>query len=87
MKAHSFDPISFIFGSLFTAIGLVFMTSVQPWDLLFDLELDWVLPALVLVGGVMLLVSVVRRDAAEVDTSDDAGLDSAHEELPDRPSI
>ena len=90
MKAHPFDAISFIFGSLFTAIGLVFLTSARPWDLVFDLELDWVLPALILVGGVMLLVSVVRRDEAEAEDPGSAlapDVDDAHEELPDSPSI
>ena len=91
MKAHPFDAISFVFGSLFTAIGLVFLTSAEPWDLVFDLELDWVLPALILLGGVMLLVSVVRHDDPEIEgrqgPTSDRELDSAHDELPDEPSI
>ncbi len=60
MKAHRFDPISFIFGAVFAAIGLVFLVPSDPLGLLFDgIELRWILPLLAVIGGLMLLVSVL----------------------------
>lgn len=95
MKAHRFDTISFIFGAVFSAIGLVFLVSARPWDLLFDgIELRWVVPLLVLIAGAMLLVSVLRqestpaggtsRDLAEPNEEEIA---KAEEELSEPPSV
>lgn len=92
MKAHRFDAISFIFGAVFSAIGLVFLIAGEPWELLFDgFNLAWVFPLLVLIGGATLLISVVRRDAvagpADGDDFDDQAMDEAESELPEQPSI
>ncbi len=95
MKPHRFDPISFTFGAVFSAIALVFLVSAQPWDLLFDgIELRWVFPLLVLVGGAMLLMSVLKQDSTvAVNTSRDRTepseeeIAAAEEELSEPPSV
>lgn len=59
MKRHSLDLVSLVFGTLFTAAGLIFLISPDPWSLLFEsTNLSWVFPTLVLVGGAALLFSM-----------------------------
>lgn len=94
MKPHRFDPISFIFGAVFSALGLVFLVAAEPWDLLFDgIELRWVFPLLALVGGAMLLTSVLRQESTPAGgTSRDEHLTEeevavAEKELSEPPSV
>ncbi len=61
MKRHSLDLVSLVFGTLFTAAGLVFLISPDPWSLLFEsTNLSWVFPTLVLLGGAALLFSMAK---------------------------
>jgi len=70
MKRHPLDAISLVFGLLFTAFGLTFLVSGDPWDLLFDsFSLGWLLPMVVLAGGAALLVSALRPDAKTITDS------------------
>lgn len=94
MQRHRFDPISFVFGLGFTAAA--------SWALLSDGNLDlldgrWVWPVLLLLGGALLLSSVVKKGgpAPSPDpfvTSDDAAgesdaalVEAAKAELPEDP--
>ena len=92
MRTHRFDPLSFFFGLMFTALAV--------W-ILFSDDLDifsarWVWPAILIVGGLAMLGSMFGRrttssvppepDAAELDTSETAELlADAAAELPDEP--
>lgn len=95
MKRHRFDPISFIFGATFSAIGLVFLVSAEPWNLLFDgIELRWVFPLLAVVGGAMLLMSVLKQNSTaparisrERSVPSDEEIAAAEEELSEPPSV
>jgi hypothetical protein len=70
MKRHPLDTISLIFGLFFAAIGLTFLVSEDPWDLVFDsVSLGWVLPFVVLAGGTALLVSALRPNAKAITDS------------------
>lgn len=70
MKRHPLDTISLVFGVLFTAFGLTFLVSADPWNLVFDsVSLGWVLPMVVLAGGAALLVSALRPDAKAITDS------------------
>ena len=65
MKRHSLDLVSLIFGTLFTAAGLIFLISPDPWSLLFEsTNLSWVFPTLVLLGGAALLFSMAKPSRA-----------------------
>ena len=62
MRRHDFDPISMVFGAIFTATGLIFLfgnvdlTRVPPaWS--------WPIP-LMIVGALIILLSV-RRGRSE----------------------
>jgi hypothetical protein len=70
MKRHPLDIVSLVFGLFFAAVGLTFLVSEDPWDLVFDsVSLGWILPFAVLAGGAALLVSALRPNArAETDS-------------------
>lgn len=36
MKRHPLDIVSLVFGLFFAAVGLTFLVSEDPWDLVFD---------------------------------------------------
>lgn len=62
MKRHPFDAISFTFGAALLAIGVLVSVGQVPW--LFG---EWLVPALIMGGGVLLLLAgrrVSRRNAA-----------------------
>jgi hypothetical protein len=58
MRRHNFDPISFIFGGLFAALGLTFLFGHAE---IGDLHLSVVWPIPLIVIGVLMLVSTVQR--------------------------
>ncbi len=70
MKRHPLDIISLAFGLFFAAVGVTFLVSGDPWDLLFDsVSLGWILPFVVLAGGAAMLVSALRPNAKAVTDS------------------
>jgi hypothetical protein len=63
MRRHNFDPISFIFGALFAAIGLTFLFGdADIGDLHFAVV--WPLP-LIVIGLLMLVTTIQRRTRDE----------------------
>ena len=91
MRIHSFDPISFFFGLVFTAMAawVLFVDDIA----IFDARWAW--PVVLIVGGVALLASMITgRNAstpaseADVSAGDDSGLlAEARAELPDEPHL
>ena len=74
MKRHAFDPLAFIFGLLFLAVGIPMM-FIESGFVLF--EGRWIVPVLLIIaGGVVLATSrkatrdresVLSEDAIESD--------------------
>jgi len=63
MRRHTFDPISFVLGALFAAIGLTFLFGdADIGD--FHLAVVWPLP-LILIGLLMLITTIQRRTPRE----------------------
>ena len=63
MRRHNFDPISFILGALFAAIGLTFLFgNANLGD--FHLAVVWPLP-LIVIGLLMLVTTLQRRTRQE----------------------
>jgi len=63
MRRHSFDPISFVFGALFAAIGLTFLFGdADIGDL--HIAVIWPLP-LIVIGLLMLITTLQRRTRDE----------------------
>lgn len=56
MERHPLDPVSFVFGLLFTVVGAVFLARDVP--LLGLIDLRWVGPLVVLALGLWLVASV-----------------------------
>jgi hypothetical protein len=66
MRRHNFDPISFILGALFAAVGLTFLfgdTNIG------DLHIAVVWPIPLIVIGVLMLVTTIQRRNREVPVS------------------
>jgi hypothetical protein len=59
MRTHPFDAVSFVFGAIFAAVGLLALTGVVTISLL---DLRWLAPAVLVLVGVVLVVSAARRD-------------------------
>lgn len=66
MKQHPFDPVAFVFGLLFVAVGVPLLFSESG---LTALEGRWVFPAFLIVAGAIVLGSTRRRERAEEDVS------------------
>jgi len=63
MKLHRFDALSFIFGALITAIGLVFLVLPEPGDII-DVVTDfgsWFWPTVFIAVGLGILAPLVGR--------------------------
>ena len=58
MRRHAFDPISFVLGALFAAVGLTFLFGDAN---LGDLHLSVVWPLPLIVIGILMLVSTAQR--------------------------
>lgn len=92
MRTHRFDPASFAFGVLFVAIAVVGLTDPS---LLAVEDLRWLGPVVLVVLGLALLLSAVRRDreqdpaaplaVPDTTAADDAGPDPALADAPDAP--
>lgn len=76
MRTHRFEAVSLLFGLIFTAAGLWFLTGrADVW--LLDWSLVW--PALLILAGAMVLLSLRSGDKAR-DGGDagDAGEVTGH---------
>jgi hypothetical protein len=58
MRRHNFDPISFILGGLFAAIGLTFLFGDAD---IGDLHIAVVWPLPLIVIGLLMLVTTIQR--------------------------
>ena len=58
MKRHAFDPVAFIFGMIFLALGVPMAFSDRGLTLF---EGRWIAPAVLIVAGVVVLVSTRSR--------------------------
>lgn len=78
MRTNRFDLLSFVFGALFTAIGVV---GVSDRTVLDFADLQWMGPAVLVLIGVALVISAARRDRpAEVAPVDEPATDATLEE-------
>lgn len=69
MRRHRLDPVSLVFGLLFTAVGLVFFAGdVEIWWL----DWSWFWPGALLLLGVMVLVSSRSSAEEQRDARDEA---------------
>ncbi|MFL5797696.1 MAG: hypothetical protein ACJ77A_07145 [Actinomycetota bacterium] len=59
MRRHAFDPVSFVLGALFGAVGLTFLFGNADLGNL-HLAVLWPIP-LILVGTLMLISTIQRR--------------------------
>jgi hypothetical protein len=62
MRRHTFDPVSFVFGALFAAIGLTFLFGNAD---IGDLHLGAIWPLPLILIGVLMLVSTIQRRQRE----------------------
>jgi predicted membrane protein len=70
MRRHDFDAVSFVFGLLFAAAGLVLLGAGAVRD---GLALAWAGPVVAVGLAVLILVAVrPRADAQERDGDEDA---------------
>jgi hypothetical protein len=58
VKRHPFDPVAFIFGMIFLALGIPMAFSDRGLTLF---EGRWVAPAVLIIAGVVVLVSTRSR--------------------------
>lgn len=67
MKAHRFDPLSFVFGVVFVLMAVAASLRDQiDWDLGI-----WLFPASILVLGIGLLASAIRRAGERPDEDEE----------------
>ena len=60
MRRHELDPLSLVFGLLLTAAGALFLSDNLEFT---DLNGEWLWPVpLVIIGVVMLVSALTRRD-------------------------
>ena len=70
MQRHPFDVVSFLFGLLFAALAGAWLLTEESIDP--DLA-DWFWPAVLVVGGAIVLASTLRRrDTETIDMGGEA---------------
>ena len=76
MQRHSFDLVSFIFGVIFTGLGITFLSTEVP---ALEVNSAWIWPVVLLViGGAVLATALTgarSRRSVEEPTSSDKQLD------------
>ena len=60
MKKHRLDPVSVLFGSIFTVIGALYVGGGA--DVHAALEGSWILPVALIFVGVVVVGSALRRE-------------------------
>ncbi len=64
MRTHGFEPVSLMFGLLFTAVGLTFLRGdVELWQI----EWSWFWPGVLIVAGGLVLLSLRSSSTAQAD--------------------
>jgi hypothetical protein len=64
MQTHRFDPLSFILGALVVALAVAGLAGPGA---LAGLDLRWALPAVLVVLGLVMVATTVRRASDEAD--------------------
>lgn len=66
MRRHDIDPLSLVFGLMFTAAGALFLSANLSFG---DFSGEWVWPIPLVLGGTVMLISALTRrdDEAEPD--------------------
>ncbi len=64
MRRHAFDPVSFVLGALFMAVGLTFLFGDAD---IGELHLSVVWPIPLIVVGLLMLVTTARHRAPGAD--------------------
>ncbi|HSK23269.1 MAG TPA: hypothetical protein VK906_08845 [Egicoccus sp.] len=62
MRTNRFDLLSFVFGALFTAVGVVGVSDLAVLDFA---DLRWIGPGILVLIGVALVISAARRDGPD----------------------
>lgn len=62
MKRHPFDPVAFIFGMIFLAVGVPMAFSDRGLTLF---EGRWIAPAVLIIAGVVVLLSTRSRQGQD----------------------
>ena len=79
MRRHVFDPISFVLGLAFAALGLYFLVGDRTAS---DLGWKWMWPIPVAMLGLLFVISAVRRlmpVREALDATDDSALEGDDE--------
>ena len=64
MKRHRFDPLSAVFGFLYTALGLRFLLGTPDFP---DLDFNWIWPLAAVAIGIALIFSGRSTSSREED--------------------
>ena len=62
MKRHDFDPVAFIFGMIFLAVGIPMAFSNRGLTLF---EGRWIAPVVLIVAGVVVLLSTRNKQSQD----------------------
>jgi hypothetical protein len=73
MKQHAFDTVAFVFGLIFLGIGLPMAFSNSS---LAVFESRWVLPAVLILAGAVVLATTRKRAASRESVMSETGVDS-----------
>ena len=63
MQRHDFDTVSFVFGLVFVTIAAMLVIPGIPFSWIGLAPARYLWPALILVAGVVILISAVRRSS------------------------
>ena len=69
MNRHAFDPVAFIFGMIFLAVGVPMAFSDRGLTLF---EGRWIAPAVLIIAGVVVLLSTRKRRQNEPGLPEDS---------------
>ena len=67
MKRHAFDPISFVLGLAFAALGLFFLVGDRTAA---DIGWKWMWPVPLVVLGLLFVMSAIRRVTAQREVAE-----------------
>ncbi len=73
MKRHAFDPVAFIFGMIFLAVGIPMAFSDRGLALF---EGRWIAPAVLIIAGAVVLLSTRNRQRRDESVSPEDTIES-----------